>query len=148
MVNLTELVAYTDDLLEVDRFRDYCPNGLQVEGKPAVSNLVSGVTACRELIEAAIEVQADALLVHHGFFWRGENECIVGMKRQRIQALLGAGISLLAYHLPLDAHPLYGNNAQLAQRLGLVVEGSFGDAQTPVGLHGRLAVPMLSLIHI
>lgn len=142
MVNLAELVAYTDDLLETDRFQDYCPNGLQVEGKPVVSKLVSGVTASRALIEAAIEEQADVLLVHHGFFWRGENACIVGMKRHRIQALLEAGLSLLAYHLPLDAHPLYGNNAQLAQRLGLVIEGSFGDAHTPLGLYGPLATPM------
>lgn len=142
MVNLTELVAYTDDLLETERFRDYCPNGLQVEGRAVVGKLVSGVTASRALIEAAIEAQADVLLVHHGFFWRGEDARIVGMKRQRIQALLDSGISLLAYHLPLDAHPLYGNNAQLAQRLGLVIEGSFGGGETAIGLYGRLARPM------
>jgi len=143
MVKLMELVRYCDGLLEIDRFKDYCPNGLQVEGKAQIKHIVSGVTASQALIDAAIEQKADALVVHHGFFWRGEDARIVGIKRQRIQALLGSGISLLAYHLPLDAHPVLGNNAQLALRLGLNVEGQFGPEQPAIGLYGKLSEPTL-----
>ena len=139
MIKLTELARYCDDLLEVDRFQDYCPNGLQVEGKPQIEHIVSGVTACQELIDAAVDRQADAILVHHGYFWRGEDARIVGIKRQRLLTLLRAGISLLAYHLPLDAHPVLGNNAQLAQRLGLSIEGQFGPEKPAIGLYGMLA---------
>ena len=138
MVNLRELVAYTDDLLEIHRFKDYCPNGLQVEGRTDVRRLVTGVTASQALIDAAIKQKADVLLVHHGYFWKGEDARIVGTKRRRIQSLLDAGISLLAYHLPLDAHPVYGNNAQLGERLGLTVEGQFGDSDPAIGLYGVL----------
>ena len=139
MVKLTELVAYTHDLLESARFRDYCPNGLQVEGRAEVSRLVCGVTASQALIEAAVAARADALLVHHGYFWKGEAEPITGMKMRRIKALLDAGISLLAWHLPLDAHPELGNNAQLARKLDLIVEGRFPDTDEGVGLCGHLA---------
>ncbi len=139
MVKLTDLALYCDDLLEIDRFHDYCPNGLQVEGKPQIEHIVSGVTACQSLIDAAVDQQADALLVHHGYFWRGEDARIVGIKRQRIQTLLQSGISLLAYHLPLDAHPVLGNNAQLALQLGLSIEGQFGPEQPAIGLYGTLA---------
>lgn len=140
MVKLTQLVEYGDDLLEAYRFKDYCPNGLQVQGADDVTRIVSGVTACQSLIDAAIAKQAQVLLVHHGYFWRGEDACLVGIKRQRIQALFNANISLLAYHLPLDAHPVYGNNAQLAERLGLIIEGTFGNSEPPIGLYGRIAV--------
>jgi len=142
MVKLTELTRYCDDLLEIDRFADYCPNGLQVEGKAQIGHIVSGVTACQSLIDAAVDLQADAILVHHGYFWRGEDARIVGIKRQRIQALLQSGISLLAYHLPLDAHPVLGNNAQLALQLGLTIEGQFGPEQPAIGLYGSLSEPM------
>lgn len=139
MVHLRDLLRYLDDLLEVDRFSDYCPNGLQVEGGATVKRLVSGVTASQALIEAAIEAGADALLVHHGYFWKGEAAPIVGLKKRRIARLLEHDISLLAYHLPLDAHPVYGNNTQLAQVLGLTIEGSFGPPSNPgIGLYGRL----------
>ena len=138
MVKLSELVSHCDDLLEVDRFRDYCPNGLQVQGKDQIETIVSGVTACQGLIDAAIEKNADAILVHHGYFWKGEDARIVGLKRRRLQALLKADISLLAYHLPLDAHPVLGNNAQLAQKLGLGIEGQFGREQPAIGLYGSL----------
>ena len=138
MVKLTELTRYCDDLLEIDRFHDYCPNGLQVEGKAEIEHIVSGVTACQALIDAAVDQQADAILVHHGYFWRGEDARVIGIKRQRLQALLQAGISLLAYHLPLDAHPVLGNNAQLARQLGLNIEGQFGPEQPPIGLYGTL----------
>jgi dinuclear metal center YbgI/SA1388 family protein len=142
MVKLTELIRHCDDLLETDRFNDYCPNGLQVEGRDSVDNIVSGVTASQALIDRAIEQKADAILVHHGYFWKGEDARIVGMKRRRIEALLGAGISLIAYHLPLDAHPVLGNNARLGQKLGISVEGQFGPGQPPIGLYGSLASPM------
>ena len=143
MVALTALVEYLNELLEPDRFRDYCPNGLQVEGGGEVGFLVSGVTASQSLIDAAVAAGADALLVHHGFFWKGENPVITGMKRRRIGALMEAGISLLAYHLPLDAHPEFGNNVQLARRLGFEITGRFGPPEMPdLAFEGVLAGAM------
>lgn len=119
MARLQEIVSYTNDLLRVDEFRDYCPNGLQVEGKSVVNHIVMGVTASQALLDQAIAQQADAILVHHGYFWKGEHEAITGIKKKRLQALLQQDINLLAYHLPLDTHRDLGNNAQLAQVLGL-----------------------------
>jgi len=139
MVTLKALVEYTNSLLAVDNFSDYCPNGLQVEGRPEVQRLVSGVTASMALVEAAISANADALLVHHGYFWKGEDECVTGMKRQRLQRLLGTDTSLLAYHLPLDAHPELGNNAQLASVLGFNRSGCFGhDGGLQLAQYGNL----------
>ena len=131
-----ELVAYLDGFLGVAGFRDYCPNGLQVEGRDDVAVIVTGVTASAALLEAAVAANADALLVHHGYFWKGEDARIVGMRRRRIATLLAHELNLLAYHLPLDAHPDVGNNAMLAQRLGLAVEGRFGDQD--IGAYGAL----------
>jgi len=143
MVQLNELVNYTNSLLSADSFRDYCPNGLQVEGRAEVAKLVCGVTACQALVDAAIAAKADALLVHHGYFWKGEAQVITGIKMRRIKALLDAGVSLLAWHLPLDAHPELGNNAQLAHKLGLISEARFPEQDdAAVGLRGRLAEPM------
>lgn len=143
MVTLKALVEYTNSLLAVGNFSDYCPNGLQVEGRPDVQCLVSGVTASMELIEAAIAAKADALLVHHGYFWKGEDECVTGMKRQRLQRLLGTDTSLLAYHLPLDAHPELGNNTQLARVLGFRHSGCFGnDAGLQLAQYGSLSQPL------
>ncbi|MDW5415483.1 Nif3-like dinuclear metal center hexameric protein [Iodobacter sp. CM08] len=122
-----DLENYIGQLLLVDSWRDYCPNGLQIEGRPEVQRIVTGVTASLALIDAAIDLNADALLVHHGFFWKGENACITRSKKARIAKLLANDINLLAYHLPLDAHPTLGNNAQLGQRLGLSETGRFGD---------------------
>ena len=140
---LETLVAAADKLLEPQRFRDYCPNGLQVEGRAQVRRLVSGVTASQALIEAAVAAEADALFVHHGYFWRGEAPQLVGMKRRRLALLLRHDISLLAYHLPLDAHPRYGNNAQLALALGLQTDGPLDEADPSMpGSVGRLAEPM------
>jgi dinuclear metal center YbgI/SA1388 family protein len=145
LVGLTELVDYCDRLLDSSSFEDYCPNGLQVEGRTEVSKIVSGVTASQALIDAALQQRADLILVHHGFFWKGEDPCITGMKRRRISALLANEISLLAYHLPLDAHPRLGNNAQLARRLGLVEQGRFGDGRGPdLACYGRLQEPLSS----
>jgi dinuclear metal center YbgI/SA1388 family protein len=131
LAGLMEIVGYCDRLLDCASFKDYCPNGLQLEGNSDVSRIVSGVTASQALIDSAVERNADLLLVHHGFFWRGEDPCLTGMKRRRIKALLGNDISLLAFHLPLDAHPEFGNNTQLGQRLGLVEAGRFGPAGGP-----------------
>ncbi|MES2208340.1 MAG: Nif3-like dinuclear metal center hexameric protein [Pseudomonadota bacterium] len=108
-----ELEYYLKSILPLN-IKDYCPNGLQIEGKRPVRKIVSGVTATVELLDAAKETGADALLVHHGLFWKGDSPCLVGWRRERIEAFLDSGISLLAYHLPLDVHVSYGNNAQLA----------------------------------
>lgn len=143
MASLHEITTYIDTLLGVGNFKDYCPNGLQVEGRSDVRRLVTGVTASQALLEAAVQAGADAVLVHHGFFWKGEDACITGIKRKRIKCLLESDISLLAYHLPLDAHPQLGNNVQLAERLGLPVTGSFGGQGGPdIALYGELDVAM------
>ena len=126
MATLQQIIDYCDSLLSVGDYQDYAPNGLQVEGRAEVQRIVSGVTASQALIDAAIEQRADLLLVHHGYFWKGESPTIVGMKRRRIKALLDNDISLLAYHLPLDGHGEVGNNAQLAGLFGIPVEGRFG----------------------
>jgi dinuclear metal center YbgI/SA1388 family protein len=121
------LQQHLDTVLDARRFKDYGPNGLQVEGKAEVLKIVTGVTASRALIEAAIDAQADAILVHHGLFWRGQDGRVTGWMKQRLALLLEHNINLLAYHLPLDAHPTLGNNAQWGQRLGLVADARFGD---------------------
>jgi len=126
-MELSRLVGYLQQILQPERFSDYCPNGLQIQGRPNVLKIVSGVTASMDLLQAAADVEADAVLVHHGFFWKNEDPCIVGIKQKRIKFLLDHNISLLAYHLPLDAHPELGNNAQLANRLGLNLEGCTGN---------------------
>ncbi len=142
MIELKELVAYLDALLEAPRFQDYAPNGLQVEGRTRIGKMVGGVTASLALLDEAIESGADAILVHHGYFWRGENPCVVGMKSRRLKALLRNDVSLLAYHLPLDAHPTLGNNAALATLLELSVEGRMGSGVVPIGMYGRLPCSM------
>ncbi len=122
-----ELLRGFDGLLQPERFKDYGPNGLQVEGKPLVGRLVSGVTASRALIEAAIDARADAIFVHHGLFWRGQDGRVVGWMKERLRLLLAHDISLFAYHLPLDAHPELGNNAQLGRVLGWQADQRFGE---------------------
>ena len=120
MVPASEIEAWCNGLLDVARFDDYCPNGIQVEGRPEVRRLVGGVTASQALVDAAVEDQADLLLVHHGWFWKGEPAPLRGIKGRRVATLMGAGIGLLAYHLPLDAHPELGNNRRLGETLGLL----------------------------
>ncbi len=127
MTPRSELDSYLGTLLEVGKFRDYGPNGLQVEGKAQVQRLVSGVTASRAFIEAAIAQKADALLVHHGLFWKGHDGRLTGWLKARVELLMAHGINLFAYHLPLDAHAEYGNNAQFGVRLGFTPDGRFGD---------------------
>lgn len=127
MLHRQDMESHLQQLLSVSVFKDYGPNGLQVEGKTEVHKIVSGVTASLALIEAAVEHKADALLVHHGLFWRGHDGRVTGWLKRRLELLLAHQINLFAYHLPLDAHPLLGNNAQLGQRLGWTVESHFGE---------------------
>jgi len=144
MATLHDLVNYTNELLDIQQFHDYCPNGLQVEGKFEVQTLISGVTASQAFVDAAISAGADALLVHHGYFWKGEDQSIRGMKKKRLASLLAVDVSLLAYHLPLDAHPRYGNNVQLARVLGLKPEGTQANTAGKEALlmYGSLPLPM------
>lgn len=146
MANRDNILAKINEWLQPENFQDYCPNGLQVEGKSDVNTIVTGVTASRALIEAAIAANADMLIVHHGYFWKGEDQRIQGMKRERLKRLLDNDINLVAHHLPLDDHPEYGNNCQLADILGiknprplngLVWEGELSEAMSPekFGLH-------------
>jgi dinuclear metal center YbgI/SA1388 family protein len=124
---LTELSDYNASLLQTNLFKDYCPNGVQVEGRAEVRRIATGVTASQQVLDAAIAWGADAILVHHGYFWRNEDATIIGIKKKRIAQLLRNDVSLLAYHLPLDAHAELGNNAQLGKLLGLVAHGRFGE---------------------
>ena len=123
-VTRKELISHLDHILQSRKIRDYCPNGLQVSGNETIQKVVTGVTANQALIEAAIAEEADAIFVHHGYFWKGEDECITGIKKERIKALLLNDINLIAYHLPLDMHPIYGNNIQLADVLGVPSPGA------------------------
>lgn len=136
--NRQDIMQALTQWLEPERFQDYCPNGLQVEGRTRICRIVSGVTASQALIDAAIEEHADLILVHHGYFWKGENPQITGIKRARLKSLLAHDLNLVAFHLPLDDHPEFGNNRQLARVLGLQ------QAEPLDGLvwHGRLAKPM------
>lgn len=138
-----KLVNQLTELLKPFQISDYCPNGLQVEGKEEIKKIVTGVTASQALIDAAIDKQADAIIVHHGYFWKGEDQTITGMKHKRIKSLLAHDINLLAYHLPLDVHPEYGNNAQLGELLGLKTERPLEPwNKNSVAVKGKLAEPM------
>ncbi len=138
-VSLKELENELNQVLKPEQFNDYCPNGLQVEGRSQVQKIVTGVTACQALIEAAAAENADLLLVHHGYFWSGENQSIAGIKKSRIESLLKHGMSLIAYHLPLDAHSELGNNVQLGRFLGFEIEGEIGKQNNHgIGLTGNV----------
>ena len=141
MVKRTELSDYLDELLQPSEFLDYCPNGLQVEGRDRIESLISGVTASQALIETACELKADALLVHHGYFWRNEDLTVTGMKARRLRALLTSDINLFAYHLPLDAHEEFGNYVQLARRLELNITDLLQPDVPENGMIGRLRKP-------
>ena len=127
MTDRQTLLDWCDATLETARFKDYAPNGLQVEGRSRIRRIITAVTASRAAIEHAAAIGADMLLVHHGMFWKSEPATITGWKKQRIAALLAHDINLAGYHLPLDAHPELGNNAQLAKRCGWLPEYRFGD---------------------
>lgn len=142
-MNNLELERQLNKLLNVNAIKDYCPNGLQIEGKAEIQKIVTGVTASQALIDAAISAKADAILVHHGYFWKGENEQVRGMKRHRLKALLSHDINLYAYHLPLDIAPVLGNNAQLANLLGITLAGPLEiDNPLSVSLWGELDTPL------
>lgn len=118
-----EFEQYLNQLLKPEQIKDFCPNGLQIQGKSEIKKVITGVTATQALIDQAIMEKADAIVVHHGYFWKNESYVIRGMKYQRIKALIEHGINLFAYHLPLDIHPQLGNNVQLAKLLGIEVTG-------------------------
>lgn len=142
MISRSELLSYLETLLESNRFKDYCPNGLQVAGAETVEHIVAGVTASQALIDRAIDEGADTILVHHGYFWRGEDPRVVGIKQKRLKALLANNINLIAYHLPLDAHPNLGNNVKLAEVLGIEVDGRVaGTGEPALALCGCLKTP-------
>ncbi len=128
MVKINELAHYTQQLMQVESFKDYCPNGLQVEGRAEIRKIVTGVTASMALLEAAHRADADLILVHHGYFWRNEDARIIGIKRNRIAFLLKHDLNLMAYHLPLDAHPEFGNNVQLGKVLGILPINYVGES--------------------
>ena len=135
-----DLLSWLDLQLKPALFQDYAPNGLQVQGKPEINKVITGVTASARLLEIAAEKGADAVLVHHGWFWKGESPCIVGSKHQRVALAIRHGLNVIGYHLPLDAHPLWGNNAQLARVLGLVPDRdpAGGDAPVTFGRGGLI----------
>jgi dinuclear metal center YbgI/SA1388 family protein len=142
-ISRDEVVAYLDELLAAGEGEDYGPNGLQVEGRGEVRRLVTGVSACRELFVRARRAGADAVLVHHGIFWHGTPRVLTGMQYRRVKELVAGGLNLLAYHLPLDRHPVYGNNALAAEAFGLVDREPFAPYQgLPIGFKGRFEVPV------
>ena len=140
MAHRSDIDMYLSAVMQAASFKDYGPNGLQIEGRAGVGRLVSGVTASLALIEAAIAAQADALLVHHGLFWRGQDGRLTGWLKQRVQRLMTHDISLFAYHLPLDAHAEFGNNAQFGRRIGVSADARFGEQS--LGFVGSLEQPM------
>ncbi|TYL48055.1 Nif3-like dinuclear metal center hexameric protein [Marinomonas sp. IMCC 4694] len=141
----SEFELLLDKTLSPNRFKDYAPNGLQVEGKKDINRVVTGVTACQALIDAAIEYRADAIVVHHGYFWKNEDPRVVGMKYRRLAALIKNDINLYGYHLPLDAHPTLGNNAGLGDALGLVDREALQTGvpiEEGIGIVGSLLAPI------
>ena len=141
-MNNLQLEKILNEKLQPQQIKDYSPNGLQVEGTPEVKRIVTGVTASQALIDKAVELNADALLVHHGYFWKGEPESIRGMKGKRIRTLIKNDINLMGYHLPLDIHPELGNNVELARLLEIEVEGGLEGHPQSVAMFGKLSKPM------
>ena len=147
-MKIDALNNYLNTLLQPERFSDYCPNGLQVEGKQEINKIVTGVTASMALLQAAQIANADAVLVHHGYFWRGEALPITGIKKRRIQFLLQHDINLFAYHLPLDAHTELGNNVMLAKKLGLQITGRAGEKEMLLLAELKSPQPLQSLVNL
>ncbi|PHS30284.1 MAG: Nif3-like dinuclear metal center hexameric protein [Methylophaga sp.] len=146
MISRTECLLYLETILEPDKFQDYCPNGLQVAGIEQINTLVTGVTASQELLDAALVLKADTILVHHGYFWRGDDPRIIGIKQRRLKQLLMHDVNLIVYHLPLDAHSVMGNNAQLAKRLGIEIKGTIPETGDPnIALYGYLESPVTAV---
>ncbi len=144
-MNHLQLESLLNQKLSPELIKDYCPNGLQVEGRTEVKKIITGVTASIALIEKAIATKADAILVHHGYFWKGESESIRGMKGARIRALIKNDINMYAYHLPLDVHPEIGNNTQLAKLLNIQIEGGLESTPQSVALYGSLNAPVSAI---
>ena len=143
MTKLQDIIQWCDQTLKSSEFKDYAPNGLQIEGKTEVRKILAAVTASQDAIDAAIRENADLLLVHHGYFWKGEAYPITGMRGKRIKSLIQHDISLLAYHLPLDSHPSLGNNAAIADLLKLErIEALDPSERHPIGNIGYLNQPM------
>ncbi len=138
MATREEVLSHLDEILRPEKFSDYCPNGLQVEGRGRIESLMTGVTASQALLDCAVSAEVDAVLVHHGYFWQGEDARVTGMKAQRLRTLLRADINLFAYHLPLDAHETWGNSVQLAEQLGLEVEGLLDEKDSSLGRIGQV----------
>ncbi|GLR69615.1 Nif3-like dinuclear metal center hexameric protein [Agaribacter marinus] len=137
-----QLINALNELLTPQQLKDYCPNGLQVEGTTNIKKIVTGVTASQALIDRAIDMNADAILVHHGYFWKSETQVITGIKKNRIKALLENDINLIAYHLPIDVHPVLGNNAQLGKLLGLQnIAGLLGITPGNIVMAGSFDIP-------
>lgn len=141
-VTRNALLSALDELLQPHLISDGCPNGLQIEGKKNIAKIVTGVTASQALIDQAIACQADAIFVHHGYFWKGEDPCLTGMKKKRIASLLQHDINLFAYHLPLDIHETFGNNVQLAHRLEIQDIENLETTKVSIALKGRFANPL------
>lgn len=143
MANLTDIIRWCDQTLKSHEFKDYAPNGLQIEGKTEVNKILCAVTASQTAIDAAIAQGADLLLVHHGYFWKGEAYPITGMRGKRIKSLIQNDISLVGYHLPLDSHPTLGNNAAIAELLDLIdIRPLDPKEHHPIGNIGYLKQPM------
>lgn len=146
MAQLHDILEWCNQSLKTAEFKDYAPNGLQIEGKSEIRKILCAVTASQQAIDAAIEHQADLLLVHHGYFWKGEPYPITGMRGKRIKSLIQNDISLVAYHLPLDAHPVLGNNAAIADILGLQeITALDPNERNPIGNIGYLAQPLSAI---
>ncbi len=142
MMNHLALERIINQKLSSDAISDYAPNGLQVEGKTEVKTIITGVTACQALLDYAVSRHADAVLVHHGYFWKNENPCLRGMKGRRLKTLLTHDINLYAYHLPLDVHPELGNNARLAQLLGIENLQPLEPGPFSIPVYGTLSTPL------
>ena len=142
MTSRNLIVKYCDDLLQINQFKDHCPNGLQIEGKDEINIIVTGVSACLDLLKMANAKKADMIIVHHGYFWKNESRCITGYHKKRIEYLLKNDINLLAYHLPLDQHSTVGNNAMLAESIGIEITSRLpSTCGIDLGNIGRLKRP-------
>src|SRR5690606_1217993 len=131
-VSTRQLADWLESTLQTQRFKDYCPNGLQVEGRDTIRHIITGVTASQALLDAAVQQNADAIMVHHGWFWKNEDPVLRGAKRRRIATALSHELNVFGFHLPLDAHPEWGNNAQLAKRLAF--EPDLNEDGSPVNV--------------
>ena len=142
-MNAPELEKFINDYLKTSEFRDYCPNGIQVEGRTEVRKIVTGVSATQKLIDYAVSVNADAVLVHHGIFWKGDPQALRSFRKKRVETLIKNDINLFAYHLPLDAHPEIGNNVLLAENLGITIDGACDSGEKhPMVLKGHFSAPL------